>query len=340
MKATQFFVGFGPTLWSRAAGRDRVRRQGDPGRRLRQDRRDDPARGGRAGRRGAGVLPAARPPQRLIVLVAGSIMHFLIAHRPACVVFVAAADLGRPPPARVNGRERAAVRHADVDAGRVHGRRPGSARARQARGRATRSSPSTAAELTDGIAQLVARRANAAGHVAGHLHRAARRQAARRDDGTPQVVRRRRHASASASTTRRASVGAGQRRRAGVRPPSATTVVGSRSRRMGAIPHELAQIVHPTTSAQRTATAAAVSVTSVVGVAPGQRRGGRRGRHLGPASATLARDRGQREPLRRHLQPAAAAAARRRPHRGPAVREGPLRASPACAGGPTRAGST
>jgi hypothetical protein len=37
MKATQFFVGFGPTIWSRQRGG-----------RLRQDRRDDPARGGRA----------------------------------------------------------------------------------------------------------------------------------------------------------------------------------------------------------------------------------------------------------------------------------------------------
>ena len=38
------------------ARRDRVRRQGDPGRRLRQDRRDDPARGDRPGGRGPGVL--------------------------------------------------------------------------------------------------------------------------------------------------------------------------------------------------------------------------------------------------------------------------------------------
>ena len=30
MKVTQFFVGFGQTLWSRA-GRDRVRHQGHPG---------------------------------------------------------------------------------------------------------------------------------------------------------------------------------------------------------------------------------------------------------------------------------------------------------------------
>ena len=50
MKVTQFFVGFGQTLWSRPARRDRVRHQGAAGRRLRQDRRDDRA-GGRRTRR-------------------------------------------------------------------------------------------------------------------------------------------------------------------------------------------------------------------------------------------------------------------------------------------------
>ena len=79
MKVTQFFVGFGPTLWSRRQGRDRVRRQGDPGRRLRQDRRHDPA--------GRDVDPADEPRsfrrqpgwQRTIVMAAGSFMHFVLA---------------------------------------------------------------------------------------------------------------------------------------------------------------------------------------------------------------------------------------------------------------------
>ena len=35
VKVTQYFIGFGRTLWSRQARRDRVRRQGDPARRLR-----------------------------------------------------------------------------------------------------------------------------------------------------------------------------------------------------------------------------------------------------------------------------------------------------------------
>ena len=44
VKVTQYFVGFGRTLWSQAGRRDRVRRQGDPARWLLQDRRDAAAR--------------------------------------------------------------------------------------------------------------------------------------------------------------------------------------------------------------------------------------------------------------------------------------------------------
>ena len=46
MKVTEYFVGFGPwKLWSRRKGELEVRRQGDLGRRLREDRRDEPVRG-------------------------------------------------------------------------------------------------------------------------------------------------------------------------------------------------------------------------------------------------------------------------------------------------------
>ena len=47
-KVTEYFIGFGPRLWSTETRRDRVRRQGDPGRRLREDRRDEPVRVGGA----------------------------------------------------------------------------------------------------------------------------------------------------------------------------------------------------------------------------------------------------------------------------------------------------
>ena len=44
VKVTQYMIGFGQTLFSFAARRDRVRRQGDPARRLHLDDRDVPAR--------------------------------------------------------------------------------------------------------------------------------------------------------------------------------------------------------------------------------------------------------------------------------------------------------
>ena len=54
MKVRRYFVGFGPTLWStrrpNKLGYDRVRRQGDPARRLLRHRRHDVDRRNRAGR--------------------------------------------------------------------------------------------------------------------------------------------------------------------------------------------------------------------------------------------------------------------------------------------------
>ena len=44
VKVTEYMIGFGPTLWSTPAGRDRVRHQGHPARRLHPDDRDAPAR--------------------------------------------------------------------------------------------------------------------------------------------------------------------------------------------------------------------------------------------------------------------------------------------------------
>ena len=46
VKVTQYMVGFGPTIWSKRNGRDRVRRQGDPARRLHPDDRDVPPEAG------------------------------------------------------------------------------------------------------------------------------------------------------------------------------------------------------------------------------------------------------------------------------------------------------
>ena len=58
MKVTEYFVGFGPRLWSVRRGRDRIRGQGHPGRGLRPDHRLHRAR--RRGHRGrAAHLPPA-----------------------------------------------------------------------------------------------------------------------------------------------------------------------------------------------------------------------------------------------------------------------------------------
>ena len=74
------------------ARRDRVRRQGDPGRRLRQDRRDDPARGELAPEDEPRAFWRQPAGQRTIVLVAGSATHFLL----AVLIFFVAGVHDRP----------------------------------------------------------------------------------------------------------------------------------------------------------------------------------------------------------------------------------------------------
>ena len=69
-----------------ASRRDRVRHQGDPCRWLREDRRDDRARGDRARATSPARSTSSRPAGARVVLAAGSFMHFVIASsclRPA-----------------------------------------------------------------------------------------------------------------------------------------------------------------------------------------------------------------------------------------------------------------
>ena len=67
MKVTEFFLGFGPRSGA-PAGRDRVRRQGHPARRLREDLRHEQPRGGPAGGRGPHLPPQSlRPRVRVVV---------------------------------------------------------------------------------------------------------------------------------------------------------------------------------------------------------------------------------------------------------------------------------
>ena len=98
MKVTAVLRRLRPDALVVPARRDRVRRQGDPGRRLRQDRRDDPA--ARTSHPADETAAFWRYPlwQRTVVLVAGSATHFVLA---IVIFYFAAFATGLPNPARV-----------------------------------------------------------------------------------------------------------------------------------------------------------------------------------------------------------------------------------------------
>ena len=129
MKVTEFFLGFGPRLWSLPQGRDRVRRQGAPARRLRADRRDEQPRGGRRPPTRRAPTGSKPFPRRLSVAVRGldDALHHRL--RPAVRPRVASSACPRRTDHR---RDLEARRRADA-------RRSGPASSR-----ATGSSPSTA----------------------------------------------------------------------------------------------------------------------------------------------------------------------------------------------------
>ena len=79
MKVTEFFLGFGPKLWSFRRGETEYGVKAIPAGGLRAHHRHEQPRRGRSGRRGA--APTARSPTGggCSVAVAGSTMHFLIA---------------------------------------------------------------------------------------------------------------------------------------------------------------------------------------------------------------------------------------------------------------------
>ena len=110
MKVTEYFVGLRAPAVVVPPGRDRVRDQGPPPRRLREDPGHDQPRGGRSGRRGA--APTASKPfhARLLVAVAGSAMHFLMAF---VLLWVLLAFVGVP-----NSNQ---VQIQGLSAGRRHG---------------------------------------------------------------------------------------------------------------------------------------------------------------------------------------------------------------------------
>ena len=135
IKVTEFFVGFGPRLWSFRRGETEYGDQGDPGRRLRQDHRDDRPRGDRPGGRAAGVLPQAGlaagrhacPPARSCTWSSACCSS----GSPSACSATRCADDGQAGP-----RVRSSPASPTVASDRVHGQRPGLAgQGRRAEGR-------------------------------------------------------------------------------------------------------------------------------------------------------------------------------------------------------------
>ena len=109
MKVTEYFVGFGPAAVVGPQGRDRVRRQGHPRRRLRPHHRASrPWR--RCPRRTSARAYRQQPfGQRIIVASAGSVMHLLIAFVLAMILVF---SFGQPTNNYTVAVARAVARHA------------------------------------------------------------------------------------------------------------------------------------------------------------------------------------------------------------------------------------
>ena len=173
MKVTQFFVGFGQTLWSRRKGETEYGVKAIPaggfvkivGMTELED--VDPADEPRSFRRQPGW-------QRIIVLAAGSFMHFVLAF-----VLLFALAVGSAWPARHldHGRGHRHLRAASLTAACSGRRIPPRPPSRPASAPETRSSPSPGRPVRNWTQMGKALRRQPAGH-AGRDHRAARRAAA------------------------------------------------------------------------------------------------------------------------------------------------------------------
>ena len=78
MKVTEFFCRFRASTLVVPQGRDRIRRQRHPRRCVRPNHRHEQPRSGRSGRR-ATVVPGKSWPRKMLVVSAGSAMHFIMA---------------------------------------------------------------------------------------------------------------------------------------------------------------------------------------------------------------------------------------------------------------------
>ena len=145
MKVTEFFLGFGPRIWSFQPGRDRVRHQGHPGRRLRADHRDEQPRGGRRPR--TRPAPTASSRYRRRISRRGRRLGHALPHRPRADLrrrwsSSASRRHARQPSAAPSGwivgtvdRRQRRAPHAGLQAGRPDRRRSTASRHRQLRRR-------------------------------------------------------------------------------------------------------------------------------------------------------------------------------------------------------------
>ena len=119
MKVTEFFLGFGPRLWSFQPRRDRVRREGAPARRLRAHHRHEQPRGGRSRPTSPARTARAATGDRLKVVLAGVTVNLLIAFLLFFVVIVGRGVADGPehhrraPSSRGSAAAQAGLQHGD-----------------------------------------------------------------------------------------------------------------------------------------------------------------------------------------------------------------------------------
>ena len=361
-------VGFGPTIWSRKQGRDRVRHQGHPDGRLHPHDRDVPARRGRPDRGPLHLAVARHDRGRPLGRLRGAPAR---RREPALLHAQAVEARDRDVRRTVHepgpGRRDLPRRGDDLRLPRPRPPRSpasSSASSRRARSatparRATRSRPPKAAGPAGGRQdrRLQRRSPSTTGPTLSdrhprddrprHHHRRARRQASR--PSTPPSPRT---WSPRRTPTARSSPASTSRPATSASPPQTEIVPlsfgrlrrphGRHDRERRRLARRPARPRSPTCGTRPSATASA-SHDSPVGVVGAARIGGEVMNLDVPAQnqvAMLLFLLAGLQPLAVPVQHAAAAAAGRRAHRGRAVGVPAPQSSPGSSGAPTRARST
>ena len=334
MKATQFFVGFGQTLWSRQKGETEYGVKAMPAGGFVKIIGMTDARGGRPGRRAALVPQAAAAGSGSSSWPPGSFMHFVLAFVLLFVARRSAIGLETANTATTVGTVDTCV-PASLELAAACKRRAGTRPASRPASRpATRSSPSAATPVHNWTQMGTAIRAPAGRHPVPVIVQ--RGTASSITVHADAGQRPRPHGSylgvAPASVFQRDRP-AGRRHVRG--PQFGQSLAGSARRGRPSLPTAI-----PDLFAKNRANDPGGQVTSVVGAARHHRPGGRGPRRLAGQGRRGAADHRLAEHLRRRVQPAAAAAAGRRASRGRDLRADPGLARPAARAARSRAWST